>query len=398
MKKLFILASLSLLIFASCKKSEDSNVSENITQQTKISEAKNRLNAFIKEHNFSPRFSINGDQASSARTNTTNYNLSSNTDFNYYQSLIKRSINPDDYECGPTEINSYINNSVSNWTSDDFMYYSYFSAIPFDYVYVYDNTTGGQFYGNEGQYTNAINRTFKDLLRFWNIPTNILIRDAHGNIFNDVNKVTTILLLYSDLGILGTMTPAEAEALANDLKIVFGSANFQNFNHPLLTFNAFASPADPFFNTPKKIVMGDGIMKAYDDLGYSDVAPQAVLAHEYGHHVQFANGVDFGSSPEGTRRTELMADAFSAYFMTHKRGSAMNWKRVQQFLKVFFDIGDCAFSNDGHHGTPNQRMKAAGFGYQLATDAQKQGKILSSQEFITLFDQALPGLIAPDAN
>jgi hypothetical protein len=194
------------------------------------------------------------------------------------------------------------------------------------------------------------------------------------------------------------MTPAEAEALANDLKIVFGSANFQNFNHPLLTFNAFASPADPFFNTPKKIVMGDGIMKAYDDLGYSDVAPQAVLAHEYGHHVQFANNVDFGSSPEGTRRTELMADAFSAYFMTHKRGSAMNWKRVQQFLKVFFDIGDCAFSNDGHHGTPNQRMKAAGFGYQLATDAQKQGKILSSQEFITLFDQALPGLVAPDAN
>ena len=93
-----------------------------------------------------------------------------------------------------------------------------------------------------------------------------------------------------------------------------------------------------------------------------------------------------------------MADAFSSYFLTHKRGAAMNWKRVQQFFQVFYGIGDCGFDSYGHHGTPNQRMKSSEFGYQLAHDAQKQGQILTAEEFIVLFDAALPGILAPDAH
>ena len=60
-----------------------------------------------------------------------------------------------------------------------------------------------------------------------------------------------------------------------------------------------------------------------------------------------------------TRYTELMADAYSAYYLTHKRGAAMNRHRVAGFLEVFYQIGDCAYTNNGHHGTPNQRMNAA---------------------------------------
>lgn len=62
-----------------------------------------------------------------------------------------------------------------------------------------------------------------------------------------------------------------------------------------------------------------------------------------------------------------MADAMSASFLTHKRGAAMNRKRVEQFLEVFFQIGDCAFDNPGHHGTPNQRMAA--YPNLIASDA-----------------------------
>jgi hypothetical protein len=43
-------------------------------------------------------------------------------------------------------------------------------------------------------------------------------------------------------------------------------------------------------------------------------------------------------------------------------------------------------------------MKSAEFGYSVASNAQKQGKILSSSEFIKLFYAALPGITAPDAN
>jgi hypothetical protein len=92
-----------------------------------------------------------------------------------------------------------------------------------------------------------------------------------------------------------------------------------------------------FFNTPSKIVMGDGIQKAYFDMGLGDVATQAIMSHEYGHQVQFANPtlVPFENTPESTRATELMADALSAYYLTNKRGAAMNWHRVQDFLSCF---------------------------------------------------------------
>ena len=60
-------------------------------------------------------------------------------------------------------------------------------------------------------------------------------------------------------------------------------------------------------------------------------------------------------------------------------------------------IWDCAFDNPGHHGTPNQRMAAAQLGFDVADQAQKQGHILTSEQFHALFVAAYPDLIAPDA-
>ncbi|UOQ68724.1 hypothetical protein [Hymenobacter volaticus] len=88
-----------------------------------------------------------------------------------------------------------------------------------------------------------------------------------------------------------------------------------------------------------------------------------------------------------------MADAYSAYYLSHARGAAMQWKRVQQFLQVFVNIGDCAFNSTGHHGTPTQRLAAAQWGYELANNAQKQGHILSTQEFARLFELELARLV-----
>ncbi|MEO7961344.1 MAG: hypothetical protein ABIR19_07350, partial [Ginsengibacter sp.] len=122
--------------------------------------------------------------------------------------------------------------------------------------------------------------------------------------------------------------------------------------------------------------------------------PQAILAHEFGHHIQFQlNLFEDVESPEATRRTELMADAFSAYYLSHARGASMQWKRVKQFLEVFFNIGDCQFTNPGHHGTPTQRMAAAEWAYHVADDAQKQGHILTAQEFVALFEAQLSELV-----
>jgi predicted metalloprotease len=149
--------------------------------------------------------------------------------------------------------------------------------------------------------------------------------------------------------------------------------------------------------------MGDGILAGYEAVGLGDVAPQGVYAHEFAHHIQIEN--DYFNDPvpaattvaELTRYTEFMADAMAAYYLTHKRGAAMNRKRVEQFLEVFFQVGDCGFASPGHHGTPNQRMAAAQFGFDLADQAQKQGHILTSEHVHDEFVAAYSDLVAPDA-
>ncbi len=393
MKKLLFL-SVSLLLFAGCSDDSLEGLSNKPgSEATQVASAKAQLLNYIRENNIKPGLVLNSGKSklNAASKTRPGAGLSNIKDYEFYQSIVARAINGADYECGPTAIDSYIQSIIQDWTADDFDLYFFLGAyVVLDAVYVYDNEDGGQYYGPEGQFTNQMNRTFKDILRFWNIPTDILLRDAHGTVFNDVEKVTNLLLLYG-------FPAVDAAFFADLLRTVYGSDKYDNFNHPLLSFNAFAAPADDFFGTPKKIVMGDGIMTAYEELGYGDVAPQAILAHEYGHHVQFAKNVVFLNTPESTRRTELMADALAAYYLTHKKGATMNWKRVQQFLQVFFSIGDCQFASPGHHGTPNQRMKAAAFGYNTANDTKKKGKVLSAEEFISLFEAELPSLIEPDA-
>jgi hypothetical protein len=168
-------------------------------------------------------------------------------------------------------------------------------------------------------------------------------------------------------------------------------------NHPFFTFNAVAAtgiaPA-----VPDKIVIGDGLLEGYDALRLGDVAPQAILAHEFGHHVQFEKGYGVTGTPDEVRRfSELHADATAAYYLTHKRGGSMGKKRVEQFLDVFFQIGDCSFGSGEHHGTPNQRRAAARLGFTLADEAQKKGHIMTADQVHAAFIAAYPTLIAPDA-
>lgn len=189
-----------------------------------------------------------------------------------------------------------------------------------------------------------------------------------------------------------------AGLLADDVLYLLNAfPQLRNGDHPIFSFNAITIPSIDFPGIgilPPKIIMGDGIMEGYSAIGFGDVAPQTILAHEFGHQVQFQLNVFTDEyTPEETRRTELMADAYSAYYLSHARGASMQWKRVKQFLQVFFNIGDCSFTNPGHHGTPSQRMAAAEWAYNLANGAQRQGQILSSQNFTALFEAALPQIL-----
>ena len=189
---------------------------------------------------------------------------------------------------------------------------------------------------------------------------------------------------------------AEAATVADFMQV------HGDLDNPLWTLDASPSAAKgrPTLHrgAPGQLIMGDGIIDAYDAIRLGDVGVRVIMAHEFGHHVQFELGV-FDSGPtdpaEATRRTELMADAMAAYYGTHKKGLALNKKRVADALLTFYTVGDCQFNSPGHHGTPLQRERAADWGADLSAAAAKpRSYIVPPATFVELFDEALPQIIS----
>jgi hypothetical protein len=318
-------------------------------------------------------------------------------------SAARRAINPDDYVCaGSTAIsNWWLNEALSSQAQEpaifNFLYFDRAADLVPTYDALYFETEDTpQYFGYNGEYTHVLEKTHSNAGRFWDIDADgIQLIGMHGSMLLDVGRVAQT---YQLLG----LPPAVAAVWASEVRsALLQSLTLNGGNHSLFTFNAFAASFGAPF--PDKIVLGDGVMAGYEALGFGDVAPQAIYAHEFAHHIQFQNGyfsdphATQGDPPERTRYTELMADAMSAYYLTHKRGATMNRHRVAEFLEVFFQIGDCAFTNAGHHGTPNQRMAAAVFGFELADEAREQGHIMTSEQVHAAFVAAYPDIIAPDA-
>ncbi len=321
--------------------------------------------------------------------------------------LARRAINPGDYVCTSTPLVDYLNQTINEAFAvepDILLTLLDFAAdvVPTYDAILFQTEATPQSFGYDGEYTRRVIKTDKDLKRFWDISSApIQPIGMHGTMLLDIERVARVY---------EAVFTAGGQPIPHGLALQFAqivhdalaaSQIMDGGNWPLFSFNAFAVPPDG--SSPPKIIMGDGVLESYKVIGFDDVAPQAVYAHEFGHHVQFQKGyfgdplATSGDPAEQTRYTELMADAFGAYYLTHKRGAALNRKRVAEFLQVYFNVGDCAFTNPGHHGTPLQRMRAATFGFNVADQAQKQGHILTADQFHRLFLAAYPSFVAPDA-
>lgn len=269
------------------------------------------------------------------------------------------------------------------------------SELAISYAAIFDNSSVNQTFGFKGEYTNQVNNSFKALKRFWDIPSdNIIMVAGHGSVLQDRSKV--VETYKSRFGYSDAKANHYADTIATLLETY---PQYLNGNHPAFTFNQVARPDTTYAGVgriPNKIVIGDGILQGFAALGYGDIASEAILAHEFGHQIQYELGIlDTRSklTPKTSRRFELMADAYAAYFLSHGQGAAMQGDEVRQFLAVFSNTGDCEFTVYTHHGTPSQRKAAAEWGYELATDAQKQGQVLPSKEFARLFDAALDNIV-----
>jgi len=307
-------------------------------------------------------------------------------------------------ECDTTLLDSYIDQLFADMTDQQFAFLvahqDTLLNVP-TYDALFFGTPNDPDYALES-HAVQIRNTFRDLRRFWDIESaDIQLMAMHGDVLLDADRIAKTLTAMVATGELDPMTPAEIQAEAATVAD-FMQTQGDFYDNPLWTLNAFAfsgdGETDPFIAAlPDKLIMGDGIIDAYDAICLGDVGIRVIMAHEFGHHVQYELGV-FDTGPtdpaEATRRTELMADAMAAYYGTHKKGLALNKKRVADALLSFYTVGDCQFDNPGHHGTPLQRQRAADWGADLAAATKPRSSILSPAAFVELFDAALPQIIS----
>lgn len=242
--------------------------------------------------------------------------------------------------------------------------------------------------------TGKVRGTMAVARGFWDIKNgDIDVMAMTSDMVVDRPRVIRIISL-----MFGT-TSAEAAELADLLiPLIKDTTALRGGNNPIFSLNAFAFTAegeqDPIFNgISDRIVMGEGIIKALRDTGNIEVGPQMVFSHEYGHHIQLENhAYPATTSPENTRMMELMADAYATYLDAHRKGLNFNMDRVNKAVEVAHLVGDCSTDSNGHHGTPQQRARAAAWGAALA---KKNGvNVLPSKTVQALFLKALPGILA----
>ncbi|TDC19099.1 hypothetical protein, partial [Kribbella albertanoniae] len=264
-------------------------------------------------------------------------------------------IDPTQYECSsaPAPVLSAVLPDTTSWTADQRLAATLVLLFDLPMVdAVYLPQSGPFTYGSAGTFTAQVDRADRSLRTFWDIPSaGIELVPAHGHtLLNPARSARALTALYG-------VDPVTAQAIGELIADQLNTPALGYGDLPVFTFNAYAASGGeviPGYPTAvRRIVLGDGVLDGFAKVGLGDVAPRAILAHEFGHQIQFADDLMRTDlpAPEATRWAELMADGFASYFLTHARGSALQWKRVQQFGQVFFQVGDCGFTAPGHHGT-----------------------------------------------
>ena len=253
----------------------------------------------------------------------------------------------------------------------------YYADLNRRYVTFY---VGENYYGPSGEFNMLAKKRMRQLTSFWKLDRDIYLNGQHAEQLNDLETLTDMIESFD-------RTVRNRTEAYNKAKILL-EINVKSTNIPE---NPYFS-LDAFTRSNGLLVIGDGLLKILTDVGINgDIAFSSILAHEWWHQAQFENEWNwrirerFALGSEFSRFSELEADFAAAYFLTHKRGATYNWKRIEDYFQLSFNVGDCLIESDQHHGTPTQRLKAAKAGFELADLAKKKGFILTADRLHKAF-------------
>lgn len=389
-KKTFLIALTSGLILASCSIEEETPIVDSPLNSVSAKASINSKSS-IPQH-------IEGN---------LNWNLPSRTSHEFKNNF--NAVVPS--ECGDTPFRA-VTDFYNNALFDGFIANWDFTQEPIDVIlddYFIANQIAAfldvntDYFGVNGEYTHYVQNRVRSLEKFWDMPNQISVRGQHTATLEDLDFLR---FLYDNFVEDPRTDPPTPPLTEEEINIKLAIAEHFNSNSDQIPENPFYA-SDGFATFDGIIVIGDGIVSMLAETGLDPkVVWSGILAHEWGHQIQFQNFGNwtypipafppFPGNPESTRMTELEADFLTAYYLTHKRGGTYNWKRVEDVLASFYNIGDCGFDSSGHHGTPDQRLEAARQGYLLAASQKKKGQIASAQSVHDAFLAILPGVVGSD--
>lgn len=328
-------------------------------------------------------------------------------------------IDPGDYECSTSELTTWARAKLAAVDPQSWQWYNngllgVSPALFLQYWTLMKTPTDphdAQF-GVNGDKTNEMSRTFRALESFWGIDdSEIGLVPFDAKVFADTPEAAADRqFVYDKFGeVNGLISILMMLSVESGVKAGWVDGFPGGVDNPLFTLNAFALDPDRAGDSTgmledlgitRRVAMGVGLSSMWSEIGLGSVGDRAVLGHEYAHQVQYTHDLfetDLTDESEQTRRSELMADAFSTYFTVSKRGESLNKASALQAMQSFYTVGDCSFENPGHHGTPNQRYASSAWAADFVKAQENRGHIIATEDLATEWERVFPELIAPDA-
>jgi hypothetical protein len=133
--------------------------------------------------------------------------------------------------------------------------------------------------------------------------------------------------------------------------------------------NAYATTRTMVPGTSGSVVFGVTLLRRQIQQAPSGVSVMGVLAHEFGHIVQFTTGVHrtLSAGQSTARLAELHADFLAGYY-AGRRARSNTGMDTDSLGDAFRAIGDMNREHPNHHGTPRERVRALTAGFRHGKD------------------------------
>ena len=158
------------------------------------------------------------------------------------------------------------------------------------------------------------------------------------------------------------------------MSILYGLDQLLQVNPQFVIYNDAASPnafATPAMLDPQHrdgtVMFGYRLLGSeVQQTGYANFTVSAIMAHEFGHILQFKYGENLP-----TKQKELEADYIAGWYIgnTDVQVPAL---AISQALQSFYQKGGYDFNSPNHHGTPEERVEAVEAGIQGSSSSLPQ--------------------------